>query len=504
MNNLGNKVALGAIWMVAMRLAIRFIGLISTLILIRLLDPHDFGIVAMVTAVVAAVETMRQFGFEVALIQDKEAGIDEYNTVWTMEIILASLAALVIVLVAKPAALFYEESEIVPLFYVIAAANMIYGFLNVGVVDFRKNLEFDREFRFLVSVKIIGFFVTVGLAYALRSFWALVIGIATTKIAGVILSYVLHPYRPRLSLRALGKLFNFSKWMFLNNVSILTRLRGPDFVIGKLAGTSGLGVFSLAFEISNLPTSELVAPINRALLPGFSKISADRRRASKAFVRVTAVIALLSLPIAFGIASTAELIGIVILGEKWLAAVSLIKVLAIFGAVTAILSPIASAIIAFGKPRIVAILSLCNAATLLPSLIFLMHSMGLNGAAIAILANSLFYLPIYFIVASRFMEILFRDIVTIFIRPTLASVMMFFAVKFVPIQTDADGVNLLLSIAFGALTYALLIALFWLPTKRLPVSGEYFVVDKSLGLLEKSPYASIAGKLRQRLFNADV
>lgn len=481
MDNLGNRVALGAIWMVAMRLAVRSIGLISTLILLRLLAPSDFGLVAMVMAVVAIVDTLRQFGFSIALIQNQNAVSDDYDTVWTMEVILAAASAMLIVLVANPAARFYSEPALVPLFYVIATAVAIHGFENVGIVDFRKNLEFDREFLFTVIVRVIGFVVTLSAAFWLRSYWALVIGIVSMKLISTVLSYVMHPYRPRFSLSAIGRLFNFSKWMFLYNTSNLIRLSGPDFVIGKLAGTTGLGLFSISHEISNLPTTELVAPINRALFPGFSKISADKARISSAFVRVASVMALVSLPAAFGIAATADLIGVVVLGEKWLAAIPLLKILAFCGAVAAIMSPITSTLISIGKPKVVALLTVCNAVVLIPAIVFSVWKSGITGAAIAMLANSLFFLPVYLGVAAKFLEIKPRDIMTIFFRPAISSIAMFFVVTAPHFETSSNLANLLISVLVGAITYTVVVFILWIPSGRTYNSGETYLAEKFLG-----------------------
>ncbi|MFK8015357.1 MAG: oligosaccharide flippase family protein, partial [Gammaproteobacteria bacterium] len=265
MATLGNKIALGAIWMVLMRLSIRFIGLISTLILLRLLSPGDFGLVAIVMAVVATIDLIRSFGFEIALIQDQDAGRDEYDTVWTMEVLMATLMGVIMALIAVPAARFYDEPRLTVLFLIIGAANFVHGFANVGIVDFRKQLMFAKEFRYNVAVKVIGFVTTISCAFVMRSYWALIIGTVVTKVAMLVLSYTMHEYRPRFSLKSLSKLFRFSKWIFLNNVGIVARMRGPDFMIGKFSGTTGLGVYAVAYEISNLATTELIAPINRAL-----------------------------------------------------------------------------------------------------------------------------------------------------------------------------------------------------------------------------------------------
>ena len=76
----------------------------------------------------------------------------------------------------------------------------------------------------------------------------------------------------------MDSIFNYSKWLFINNLLVYLRLRSPDFIVGKIVGVTGLGLYSVSYEISQLPTTELVAPMNRVLLPGFAKISNEPSR----------------------------------------------------------------------------------------------------------------------------------------------------------------------------------------------------------------------------------
>ena len=95
--------AKGAAWMIGMRMTIRVLGVISMLILARLLAPSDFGLVALATLVMGVVETMGQFGFDNAIIQNQAANHRHYNTAWTLNLIRGLLSALMLVALAGPA-----------------------------------------------------------------------------------------------------------------------------------------------------------------------------------------------------------------------------------------------------------------------------------------------------------------------------------------------------------------------------------------------------------------
>src|SRR5215831_15245913 len=126
--SIGKKMAQGALWMIAMRLAVRGIGVISTIVLARLLRPEDFGLVPFASVLLVAVEIFGQFGFDVALIREADAGRDHYDTVWTMSIARGLIVALVLASVAKPAGHFFGDDRVVPIIYCFSLGAALEGF----------------------------------------------------------------------------------------------------------------------------------------------------------------------------------------------------------------------------------------------------------------------------------------------------------------------------------------------------------------------------------------
>src|ERR1700704_5876473 len=202
--SLGSRIAAGAAWMVVFKLVDRSIGIVSVVILARLLVPADFGLVALATAMIAVVELLSAFNFDMALIQKQQATTAHYDTAWTLNAAMATVCALLVVVAAFPAGAFYGDSRLGPVMLLLALATWIRGFENVGVVTFRKELKLDREFRLLLIKRI-----------------------------GVFLSYLFHPFRPRFDLSARGELLHFSKWMVFSNVIETLGSRAADLIIGK-------------------------------------------------------------------------------------------------------------------------------------------------------------------------------------------------------------------------------------------------------------------------------
>ena len=477
------QMAKGATWMIAARLVIRLLGLISTLILVRLLLPEDFGLVALATAVVAGLELIKTFSFDVALIQDQSADAQKYNVAWTLNLIFGLGIGIALAVIAIPVSGFYEDPRLAPIFYAFALSMVFQSFENIGIVDFRKHLEFDKEFTFLVVKKLSGFLITVPLAFALRSYWALVIGVVLSHLISTIASFMMHPYRPRLALRGASDLIGFSKWLLANNILYFLRHRSAEFILGKSTGTRAVGLYSVAYEISHLITNELVAPINRAVFPGYAKMADDIDALRDGYVKVMSMIALASIPAATGIAATADLLVPVMLGPNWIEAVGLIQILAFSGAIAILETNIGAAYLAMGKPHILTFLFAIFAGSFIILLLILVPRFGSLGAAWASIAAGLINVLPQIYLMRRTLGISLSDLTRIFFRPIASSFAMYFVVRAFIAEIDAVTLSsqaafLALSAAIGVIVYVSANLALWVLAGR-PSGAEELVLELS-------------------------
>jgi PST family polysaccharide transporter len=289
--------AKGAAWMVGLRAAMRGLGLLNIIILARLLGPQDFGLVALAMAFFSVLEAMGEFRPDVVLIRETKSVPAEYDTAWTLVVIRGAAMAFILAFGAGFYTEFFNEPRLKPIVYCLAALAFLEGFRNVGVVAFYKDLELHKEFRLMLASHLSGFVATICLAIILRNYWALIVGLITNRVLNVVLSYVMHPYRPRFSLAAWRKIMHFSKWLMLNNLLNLLYRRSHVFIIGKLIGAEPLGLYNVAHRISNLPGSDLVAPIRKAVFPGFARMAHEPKTLLKGFIDVFSLILLIGLPV---------------------------------------------------------------------------------------------------------------------------------------------------------------------------------------------------------------
>ena len=482
--------ARGAAWMVAFKLADRGIGFVSTLILARLLTPDNFGIVAMATSFIAMLELVAAFGFDMALIQRADATRAHYDTAWTFSVILGCVLSLLMVALAWPIARFYGEPALVYVIGALAIGSLLQGFQNVGTVAFRKDLEFDKEFRFLVSKRIATVPLTIGLAFLLRNYWALVAGMVSGRLIDLWLSYRFHPYRPRFDLSATHDLLHFSKWLLLLNAVQFLRDRSADFVIGRIAGANALGVFSVSYELANIPGNELVAPINRAIYPAYAKIAGDREALQREYLSVMSMICLFAVPAVAGIAATANLIVPLLLGPNWLSAIPILQVLAFFGISQVMLSNAYALFLALGRASIFARLNGALVVVLIALLIVFVGYGGATGAAYAYLTSALVILPFAVLVIIRVLQLAVRRFVAAVWRPLAAASVMYFAVaQYSSSRPPTASVlelasTMAVSVLLGVGIYVSAIALFWALSGR-PASAETAALKQLQSLLRR-------------------
>lgn len=483
--SVARSIAKGATLMVLFKLIERGLGFISTLILARLLVPGDFGLVAMATSFIALIELMGAFGFDISLIRLEKAERLHFDTAWTLNVAVGSIMAVLMLATAIPLAHFYNEPRLPPVVFVLALGSIATSVENIGVVEFRRNLEFGREFRFQLAKKVASFAITVPLAFMLRSHWALVAGMLAGRIASSAWSYVVHPYRPRFALRAARDLIAFSKWLLLNNFLFFLKERGTDFIIGRIAGRSPLGLFNVGYEIANLPTTQLVAPINRAAFPGYAKVANDGNALRAGFLDVIAVVTLFAVPAGIGIAAIAPLACEVLLGPKWLDAIPIIEIVAVHGAITALQSNGFAVYLAIGRADLATHITTGYVLMLLPLSAALTIWDGIRGAAWACLITAAVFAPINYGVLLRKIELPLIRFLEVIWRPTAASALMFGAARLVAnavAERAPAFVALLSAVVAGAAVYLVSVFVLWRLSGR-PQGAETAVVQRARTML---------------------
>ena len=477
--------------MVAFKMADKLIGLVSTLVLARMLLPADFGLVAMAMLLISALNLLVSFGFDVSLISNRDAGRDEFDTAWTFTVLFSAGCAVILGLLAIPTANFYHEPRLVFVILVLAVTFAIQGCANIGPVIFRREMRFDQEFKYLLSRRMSTVVVTIPLALIMQNYWALVIGQFSGTLLATVLSYIVSDYRPRFSLKAKVALFHSSKWMVVNNVMGFINNNIAQFCIGRISGAQVLGVYSIGAEISSMPTTELIAPINRAAFPGYAKAANDINVLRNSFLKVISSIALFAIPAGLGILAVADLLVPAVLGWKWTDAIPVMQILAIYGVIQALQTNIGYIYLALGNLRRITIIGGIQAVLTLLLLIPSTYYYGVRGAAWASLGTIVLMIPVNQTLIARCLDLSATEFGKRLVRPlisalVMAGVIMLLKHTFTLRHVTLDYVlALLLCVAVGALVYGTTVYALW-RLAGAPEGPEHFVVLKLQHYLAKA------------------
>ncbi|GAA0594929.1 oligosaccharide flippase family protein [Caenispirillum bisanense] len=471
-------------WALGSRWIVRLLGLISTIVLARLLTPEDFGLVSMAMIILAFTEAVLEFGVRTVLIHHDTLTRDDYDTAWTMNLIQAVLAAAITFALAYPAAVYFDDPRVPPVVMAMAAAMVIGGFQNVGIVDFQRDLSMGRDFLLFVVQKLASVVVAVTLAVLLQSYWALVAGYATARVASVVMSYVLHPYRPRLSLKSLRRFLRMSLWLTVQSVGRFAQLRLDRIIVGGAAGPAALGFYSVASDLANMLVGELLAPVGRALLPAFAALQNQLDRLRAAAEQAISGSAALALPTALGAALTARELIHVVFGEQWVPSVPVFQVVCLTMAVIALRHPVGTLLVAVGRMALSGWGTWAQAGIFAGAWWLWFRDDGLAGVATATLIGAAAFTLVSYARVLQVGLITPLQLLRAVSRPLLATAGMAVVLLSLPPAAVPTVLDFVLRVAVGGVTYTVLLLAAWAVLGR-PAGLERIALDMLLSGLRR-------------------
>ena len=327
-------------WMTFLRGITRGLAVVKMAILARILLPSQFGNYGIALLVLGFLEVLTETGINIFLIQEK-GDIQKYlNSAWVVSIIRGTLICLVILLTSPLIVKFFNVAQAKNLLYLISAVAFVRGFINPMKVAFQKKLQFMKEFLFQGSLYLIDAGIATSLGIITRSESAMIIGMLAAAITEVFLSFILFKEKPKLFFEKdkVLKVINSGKWVTGAGVFSYLFQNIDNIVVGKFLGTSSLGFYQQAYNVSTLPVSEVGQIFNKVTFPVFVKISGDTQRLKKAFFKTLGVISGLVIPFSLIIFLFSRPIILLFLGENWLSIEPVLRILVIFGVLKSILN----------------------------------------------------------------------------------------------------------------------------------------------------------------------
>jgi lipopolysaccharide exporter len=487
----GGHMRSGTFWMIALRWAIRLTGLVSTVILARLLTPRDFGIVAMAMIVVGTLEIFNQTGQKLVLIRLENPTEEHFNSAWTVSFIIALAVAVVILAISPLAVLYFHEPKVVPVMQCLALRSILGGLENIGTVNFRRDFQFNQFFAYNVYPKFFSFIVTITLAVVLRNYWALVVGMLSGQFAAIALGYVMHKHRPWFNFSKVGEIWSFSIWSFIRSIGYYLNTQIDQIAVGGFGGASLMGRYAVATDVAQSPSRELNEPMVAVLYPVMSRLQKSLSELRDVYLNTLGWTTFICASTGVGVALIAPEMQRLVLGDKWNGIAPLMVWLAIGGAIEGLSSGAYSLFDAVNRPHVGARMIWVRLVILGFAIVPVAYwTHDLVSIALCRAIGEALFLPGLFHAVHRIVGISLRQYVETMYRPVLASIVMAVVVMLANNLLPMSGnYRLAADISLGALVFLSCAWILWSAAGR-PRTPE----ADTFAYLAKLSSLAIAGK----------
>ncbi len=477
LQDIKSRLQRGTIWIGASRVLTNLLGLISTLILARALTPADFGIVALAGSMLAVIMAATELSLGSALVQHEDPTEAHLHTAWTLGLARSVALAVLFALGAYPAAALYRDPRLVLVMLALAGSVVIGGLGNPRAVMLTRDLVFWQQFALQTSVKLVSLVVGVAVALIYHSYWSLIAGSVAGQLVGVVVSYVVVPFRPRLGWRHTRELLSFSMWLTFAQVVNTINWRFDQLLIGGFLGRTQLGLYTVGDNLAVMPTRETTAPLFQTLFPAFARLQGDPERLKAAYQNAQALITAIVLPLGVGFALVADPVVRLTMGAKWVGAVQVIQVLASVFALQTLGTLAQSLAMAAAETKLLFKRDLQGFVFRIPFIVAGMYFFGLPGVLYARVASGSFGILLNFNIIKRITDLTFAAQFRANWRAICSTGIMAAAVFVLggPGAGPASQIGLATQIAtrasIGVLFYATSTWVLWLVARR-PVGPE--------------------------------
>ncbi len=301
----------------------------SLMVLARVLQPTDFGLVGMVTAVTGILSYFREFGLSTASVQRATISNDQMSTLFWINVFVGAMLGLVSLAVAPLVVAFYHEPRLFMVTVVLAL-----GFLfSAASVQHSALLQRRLRFTALAIIEILSLLASsvVSVVMALRGhgYWALVAWSVTVPFVSTLFTWLFAgwiPGRPRRG-TGMGSMIRFGGIVTLNSLVVYVAYNLDKVLLGRFWGAEITGIYGRAYQLINLPTENLNLAVGAVTFPVLSRVQDDPKRFRSYFLKAYALILAVTIPIAVVCALFAEELIFVMLGPKWKDAVPVFRFL---------------------------------------------------------------------------------------------------------------------------------------------------------------------------------
>src|SRR4051812_9137595 len=457
--SLSTRTLHGMFWAYGSYVGGRVLVLVSTAILARLLVPEDFGLVALALTFTVFLDTVGDLGVSQALvIVDEEEVERRANTAFRFTVGIGAGLTLLTAAISPLVAAFFHRDELLAIMPVLGLNFLIRSLGTTHYALAQKRIDFRvRTAAELADVVVRGG-VGIALALAGAGAWALVIGYVVGSLTTTIVLWVLSPWRPHLRAKreSLGKLLRFGGT--LTAVDVLSGVIGNvDYLfVGRVLGTSALGLYTLGFRLPELIVFNLSVVAAQVLFPAFAAVARDALK--DAYIKALRFVLMIGLPPPAVLLILAEPVILVAFGDQWRGSVEPMQILTVFAFLVTVGIPAGTAYKAVGRADVILKIAIPRVIALVV-LLLLFTDRGIAAAAACQAAVAGVAAIIEIGLASRLLGVRVTKIAATAWPPLAATAVLAGVLLATNALIDGALATLLVGCALGGCAY---IAMLWL------------------------------------------
>lgn len=291
----------------------------SLVVLARLLEPRDFGLVGMVTAITGVLGIFKDAGLSMVTIQRANITDEQISTLFWLNMLVGVVLFGLSLAIAPVLVAFYRESC---LFWITAV--LASGFVFSGVAAQHQAL-LQRQMRFfaLAAIEVSSLSISIAVAIAMAAsgygYWALVGMFAMSPAITSILVWLAAAWIPGMPRRKVGarSMLRFGGTVSLNGLIYYIATNTDKILLGRFCGAEALGIYGRGYQLISIPTENLNSAVGSVAFPALSRIQNDPDRFKNYFIKGYSLVLALTLPVTIACALFADEIIFVVLGPKW-------------------------------------------------------------------------------------------------------------------------------------------------------------------------------------------
>lgn len=433
-------------------------------ILARILTPADFGLIALVVAIMAFLQIFSDMGVSNAIIHHQEIAQEQLSSLYWLNVSVSVLLAIMLTISSSWVASWYQQSELQYLLK-LAAITLVVGALGQQIrVVAQKNLRFADLAKVELFATLVGFIVAVSLAWLGAGVYSLIIGSLITALVGSLLVWqrLSDGWRPqlRLQLHEIQEFIKFGSYMVGNNLANAFNSQIDILLGGRLLGLQSIGLYSVPKDFS-LRIGNIINPIiTQVGLPIMAKAQDDASLLKRMYLQTMRMTASVNFPIYVALGAFSPELVHLLLGEKWEESIPLLQMLAFWGLSRSIGNPVGSLLMAKGRADLSFKWNMVWLLIMPPCIWAGSQIGGVYGMAITMLILSVLgYWPNWYFLVSPLCGASFSEyslqLATPFILSLFAGLVGYYSVSFLV----SDLPRFVIGLSVGGLTY---IGLSWL------------------------------------------